>query len=381
MKKKILSVALAASLALSCTGIVTAEGEVPSVYVNKSEIMFEDQTPVILGEGTTLIPARGVFEAMKATVKWDAEKRQVEVTSSDRNTIVRLDIDNPTMKVYDMSGMLGSLLAGQTYDAPVEDVTLDVAPQILNDRTMIPLRAISEAIEAKVDWNQAQYRIDITTKNAPASKADCPKLALSSQTASAAAGETFDLYINASNLPTSENTFVSGVSATVKYDKENFEFVEAKLLNGDKEIEGSLGASNAEFRENYVKTAFITINADTAVKADGNVMKVTFKSLNGKKGAFSLSSGYYTKLGYNTQLLVDADGKTVTYEGDTLDIDTAEVVIEGSDAPAATASPEATATPESTASPETTVAPEATASPEATTAPEETAAPTATPAA
>lgn len=63
MKKQILSISLAAALAVSCTGIAMAEDKTPTVFVNQGQIFFDDQAPVILGEGTTLVPARGVFEA------------------------------------------------------------------------------------------------------------------------------------------------------------------------------------------------------------------------------------------------------------------------------------------------------------------------------
>ena len=33
-----------------------------------------------------------------------------------------------------------------------EEITLDVPAQVVNDRTMIPLRAVAEALDAKVDW-------------------------------------------------------------------------------------------------------------------------------------------------------------------------------------------------------------------------------------
>ena len=72
-------------------------------------------------------------------------------------------------------------------------------------------------------------------------------------------------------------------------------------------IEGAIGAANPEFTYGYVKAASITVNAETAVKTDGAVMKLTFKSLTGEKGSFQLSNGYNTKLGYNTSLLVDSD--------------------------------------------------------------------------
>ena len=212
-------------------------------------------------------------------------------------------------------------------------------------------------------------------------------MSLSADKLTAAKDEEVVLSVNAENLPTEK--FVSGVTATVKYDPTAFEFVKAELVNGDNVIEGAIGAANPEFTYGYVKAASVTVNAETAVKTDGAVMKLTFKSLTGEKGSFQLSNGYNTKLGYNTSLLVDSvsnvGNKSVQYEGDDLKISQAEVVINGTDTPAETVEPTATVAPEATAAPTATVAPEATADPSATVAPTaapaETAAPTATPAA
>ena len=381
MKKQILSISLAAALAVSCTGIAMAEDKTPTVFVNQGQIFFDDQAPVILGEGTTLVPARGVFEAMGAKVEWKEDTRTVDVTSSDNKTLIRLTIDDSTMKVFDVSGVFGALMSGQDFVAPENDVT------------MIPLRAISEALDADVQWNGEDYTINITTANAPSADAGVPALSLSADKLTAAKDEEVVLSVNAENLPAEK--FVSGVTATVKYDPTAFEFVKAELVNGDNVIEGAIGAANPEFTYGYVKAASITVNAETAVTADGAVMKLTFKSLTGEKGSFQLSNGYNTKLGFNTSLLVDSvsnvGNKSVQYEGDDLKISQAEVVINGTDTPAetvkptATADPTATVAPEATADPTATVAPEATADPSATVAPTktpaETAAPTATPAA
>ena len=352
MKKQILSISLAAALAVSCTGIAMAEDKTPTVFVNQGQIFFDDQAPVILGEGTTLVPARGVFEAMGAKVEWKEDTRTVDVTSSDNKTLIRLTIDDSTMKVFDVSGVFGALMSGQDFVAPENDVTLDVAPQIISDRTMIPLRAISEALDAKVNWNDADYTINITTANAPSADAGVPALSLSADKLTAAKDEEVVLSVNAENLPAEK--FVSGVTATVKYDPTAFEFVKAELVNGDNVIEGAIGAANPEF-----------------------------------------TYGYNTKLGYNTSLIVDSvsnvGNKSVQYEGDDLKISQAEVVINGTDTPVetveptATADPTATVAPEATVDPTATVAPDATADPSATVAPTkapaETAAPTATPAA
>jgi len=341
MKKRILSSLLAAAMVISCSVAAMAEDKTPSVYVDSSEIFFADQAPVILGEGTTLVPARGVFEAMGATVTWNGEERLVEVKSADSNTIVKLVIDDSTMKLYDMSGMFGSLMMGQDFQAPETPVTLSVAPQIINDRTMIPLRAISEALQADVKWDGEQYRIDIATDNAPEAVDTLPAYSMTASATKVAAGETVDLYIAVKNLPT--DTYVSGVTATIEYNKECFEFVESVLMNGETVVEGTIGASNADFAGDSLKTAHITVDAETAAKADGVIMKVTFKSIDGHEGKFALSGGYHSILGFNTSLQVD-DGKNkpVTLEGNDFVVDTTEVVVNGADAEKATEEAEAT---------------------------------------
>lgn len=380
--KKLLSMTLALALAASSTALVCAEDKVPSVYVDKSEILFEDQTPVILGEGFTVIPARGVFESMGATVEWKEETKQVDVKSADKKTLIRLFIDDNTMRVFDMSDMMNTLLSGQDFEAPRKDVTLDVAPQIIGDRTMIPLRAISEALNAKVNWDGEAYRIDIETVKASGVTEGLPEYSLSADKLTAAEGETVDLYINVKNLP--EGKFVSGVSAAVKFDPASFEFVEASLVNGETPVEGALGAANPDFREGMMKAAFVTIDAELAAKTDGAVMKLTFKSVNGTEGAFAISNNYYTKLGYSTTLLVDVAEETennasaITYKGNDLIIDTTPVVINAKGAEPTTvptAAPDETAKP--TATPDATAEP--TEKPDATATPDATAEPTATP--
>ncbi len=37
------------------------------------------------------------------------------------------------------------------------------APKLLNDRTLVPIRAVSESLNANVDWNETNQRVIITT--------------------------------------------------------------------------------------------------------------------------------------------------------------------------------------------------------------------------
>lgn len=380
MKKKLLSVTVAAAMVASCAGAVIAEDKNPTVFVDNSEIFFEDQKPVILGEGTTLVPARGVFEAMGAKVNWDGEKQLVEVTSADNQTLVRLTIGDSTMKVYDLSGMLGSLFLGQDFKAPETAVTLDVAPQILNDRTMIPLRAISEALNAQVDWNGEEYTIEIAT-GAPAAAETAPALSLSADTLSVKEGETVTIYVDAKNIPA--DTYVSNVTATVKYDPQNFEFEDAALINGNDVIVNATGESNPEFETGYLKAVYVTIDETTAAKTDGSVLKMTFKSLTGKEGIFQLSNGYHTELGFDTMLSATKGEESIMkFKGNSLNIDRTELKINSAEATPvptemATPIPAATLVPAESAEP--SASPEATAEP--TEAPEASSEPSASPAA
>lgn len=101
------------------------------VFVDGVQINF-DQQPIIQ-EDRTLVPLRGVFEALGATVYWNNDTRSV--TAYKDGTTVELAIGSSTMYVN-----------GQPK-------YLDVAGQIINNRTMVPLRAISEAFGAVVYWD------------------------------------------------------------------------------------------------------------------------------------------------------------------------------------------------------------------------------------
>ena len=84
---------------------------------------------------------RAVFEALGADVDWNGETRTATAVKDD--IMIELTIDSDVMT---KSG---------------ETVTLDAPARILNDRTMVPLRAISEALGARVEWIEDLQRVVI----------------------------------------------------------------------------------------------------------------------------------------------------------------------------------------------------------------------------
>ena len=72
----------------------------------------------------TMVPVRAVAESFNCNVGWDGATRKVTITSTDKE--INLFIDSTTAYVN-----------GQ-------EVTLDVAPQITNDITFVPVRFVTE---------------------------------------------------------------------------------------------------------------------------------------------------------------------------------------------------------------------------------------------
>ncbi|MCH5210652.1 MAG: hypothetical protein J1F01_06765 [Oscillospiraceae bacterium] len=328
MKKKLISIVAAAAVVSASGTAAMAENKAPEVFVNSVKIMFADQEPVILGEGYTVVPARGVFEAMGANVEWYEETRTVEVASKDHNTVIKLAIDDSTMRVYDMSNMLDSFLISDDLDIPETLINLDVPPQIIADRTMIPLRAISEALNADVQWDGAEYTISITTNDIPMNATGIPGYSLSTVADTIAEGETVDVYISANNIPT--NSYVAAVTAMVKYNKENFEFVEGSLVDGDIPVNSVANAVNTKTYDDSLLAVFVTTDSAAAARTDGSVLRLTFRSLNGGEGEFALTNLYDTAMGYKTTLKLDEMSEnsgfvSKVYSGNDLIIDTEPV--------------------------------------------------------
>ena len=93
--------------------------------------------------GRTLVPLRDIFEALGATVNWNAAAQTILATRG--TTQIGLAINNRTASVN---------------GAPV---TLDQAATLVNGRTFVPLRFVAEATGAKVDWNGALQTVSIRT--------------------------------------------------------------------------------------------------------------------------------------------------------------------------------------------------------------------------
>ena len=119
-------------------GIVSANNDEISVTVNGERVDFIDQGPAII-EGRTLVPVRGVFEALGFAVGWESATSTAVITN-----------DN-----YELRITIGSNVF-TTNGAPH---TLDVPAQNIGGSTMVPIRLPLESVGVDVDWNAATQTV------------------------------------------------------------------------------------------------------------------------------------------------------------------------------------------------------------------------------
>ncbi len=99
-----------------------------------------DCEPVIVND-RTLVPIRAIIEAMGGTVLWEQETKTATLNYKDDE--IKLTIGDTTAYLNDEANVL------------------DTAPEIINDRTMLPIRFIAESFKFEVTWNNETREITI----------------------------------------------------------------------------------------------------------------------------------------------------------------------------------------------------------------------------
>ncbi len=100
--------------------------------IKKVDSNDDNVTPVEI-DGRTLVPVRFISENFGLAVGWDDATQKITISGRGHN--IEMTVDSAT---YTVGG---------------EEKTLDVPAQTYNDRTMIPLRAMAEAIGRQVFWD------------------------------------------------------------------------------------------------------------------------------------------------------------------------------------------------------------------------------------
>lgn len=103
--------------------------------------VYNDVAPLVVAD-RTMLPARFVAENLGAVVSWDGKTESVTIEGNNR--YIELFVGSNFAKID-----------GET-------ITLDSTPFVQNGRTYVPVRFISEALGANVEWVEALQQVIIT---------------------------------------------------------------------------------------------------------------------------------------------------------------------------------------------------------------------------
>lgn len=120
------------------------------IVVNGEELKTD--SPPIMRDGRVLVPLRAICEALGCEVKWDSKEQIAYIYNTD--TILEIEIGSKS-------------IVRQTKGKGFNPIMLDVPAVIFQGRTMVPIRAIAECFDAKVDWDPKTKTVDIDVKLSP----------------------------------------------------------------------------------------------------------------------------------------------------------------------------------------------------------------------
>ena len=119
-----------------------AQKSAPYVCVNNTILGFE--TPPVTESDRTLVPMRFLFEQLGAEVTWDEATETATAVKDD--TTISFTIDNTTATVNGAA------------------TTMDVPARLVNDKTMVPLRFLSEEMGYTVEWDEETRMATVITE-------------------------------------------------------------------------------------------------------------------------------------------------------------------------------------------------------------------------
>lgn len=109
------------------------------------EALSFDVEPVII-DGRVMVPMRTIFEALGFSVDWDAEISTVKALRDDRAIVITID-ENYLFVITDKLNV----------------TELDVPARLIDSRTLVPVRAVSEGACCEVNWNNDSRMVEIST--------------------------------------------------------------------------------------------------------------------------------------------------------------------------------------------------------------------------
>lgn len=144
MKKRLLGLLLLSSIIATPVLAQNINNSDIKIIINGNNLVFEQ--PPIIENGRVLVPVRETFEALGAKLNWLSEVQSILAIKDNKS--ISLAIGSNQMYINDETS-----------------IELDVPAKMVENRTLVPLRAVSEAFDTLVNWNEATKTATITDNN------------------------------------------------------------------------------------------------------------------------------------------------------------------------------------------------------------------------
>lgn len=237
--------------------------------------------PIVFGE-STLVPAREVFEVLGAKVDWYDAQKIIKITGNNIN--ISLKIDSNAALVNGVSKQL------------------DVPAMLINDKTMIPIRFVSEQLGYKVDWSDTDRVITITTGQ-----------------------NTSNNQINTNNTQNQTDSSIlqnqansNSVQSQTDVNITNISFIDSNQNSGTSQVSTGTKTVQIDIKGDMPLDKYTTMNLTGpdrfVIDIDNSLLAVSTKTVSvDKYGIDQIRSGQYTTNPNVTRIVVDMQ-KPLNYE-------------------------------------------------------------------
>ena len=148
--KKIIALLIAAF----CTAGISASAKTIQVTIDSNDVYTQDEAVIkttldvaaYIENDITMVPIRFVTEELGAVVEWNHDTKEVTITKNEEQVVIKI----------------GDVNAKSVKDGVEDSFVLNAAPTVVNDRTLVPLRFVSENLGAKVEYIEPTRQVLIT---------------------------------------------------------------------------------------------------------------------------------------------------------------------------------------------------------------------------
>ena len=124
--------------------VATVSLKIGSPYTYANNQVTEIEAAPFVENNRTYVPVRVISESLGAEVGWNGETQEVTISKPGRTIVMTIGSTNYTVN-------------GQA-------MVMDAKPRVINNRTLVPLRAVCEALGKVVYWNGDKQIVSVGQK-------------------------------------------------------------------------------------------------------------------------------------------------------------------------------------------------------------------------